>query len=86
MTTISTDSTADTRRALVMHINAQAAERADLEVQYGRVWNTAELATDFEVVGFVAPFVVVKRKADHKLGSVLFQHWPRYYFAFQEDP
>ena len=85
MTTITTDSTEDTRRALVRHINAQAAERADLEVQYGRVWNTAELATDFEVVSFAAPFAIVRWKADHKLGSVLFQHWPRYYFAFQED-
>jgi hypothetical protein len=85
METTSIDSTEDTRRALVMHINAQAAERADLEIQYGQVWNAVELATDFEVVSFVAPFAVVKRKADHKLGSVLFQHWPRYYFAFQED-
>lgn len=85
METTSIDSTEDTRRALVVLINAHAAERADLEVQYGRVWNAAELVTDFEVLGFAAPCVVVKRKADNKLGSVLFQHRPRYYFAYQED-
>ena len=82
----STDPTESIRRVLVVHINAQTAERADLEVQHGRVWNAAELAIDFEVLRFAAPFAVVKRKADHQLGSVLFQHWPRYYFAFQEDP
>ncbi len=85
MKTTSIDSAEDIRRALVIHINAQSAERADLEVQYGRVWNAAELAIDFEVLGFAAPVAVVKQKSDNKLGSVLFQHWPRYYFAFQED-
>lgn len=85
MITTSIDSTEYTRRALMAHINAQAAERPDLELQYGLVWNLAELAADFEVLNFAAPFAMVKRKADNKLGSVLFQHWPRYYFAFQED-
>jgi hypothetical protein len=80
------DPTEETRRALVTHINAQAAERADLEIQYGQVWNAAEFAADFEVLEFLAPFAVVKRKSDQQLGSVLFQHWPRYYFAFHQDP
>jgi hypothetical protein len=48
------------------------------------VWNGAELARDFDVLGFVAPLVVVRRKPDGKLGSHLFGHHPRYYFAFQE--
>lgn len=70
---------------MVAQINSLAAERAELEDRYGRVWNTTELAMEFEVIGFAAPFAVVRRKADHQLGSVLFQHWPRYYFAFLED-
>ena len=49
------------------------------------MWNTSELANDFEVFEFAAPLVVVRRKADDKLGSLMFQHHPRYYFAFQED-
>ena len=61
----------------------QAAERAALEARYGQVWNTSELANDFEVMGFAAPFVVVRRKADNKVGSLMFQHHPRYYFSFQ---
>ena len=63
----------------------QAAERAALAERYGRVWDTSELANDFEVLEFAAPFVIVRRKADKKLGSLMFQHYPRYYFSFEED-
>lgn len=79
------DPTEEARRALVAEINVQAAERAALEARYGSVWNTQELARDFEVLEFAAPFAIVKRKADNKVGSVMFQHHPRYYFSFQED-
>ena len=56
-----------------------------IECRYGRVWSASELANDFDVVGFAAPFAVVRRKTDNQLGSLLFQHHPRYYFAFQKD-
>ena len=79
------DSTEDARRALVAVINCQSAERSALEERYGQVWDTSQLANDFEVLGFAAPLVVVRRKADDKLGSLMFQHHPRYYFSFQED-
>jgi len=79
------DPTEDARRVLVAVINGQAAERAALEERYGQVWDTSELANDFEVLDFAAPFVVVRRKADGKLGSLMFQHHARYYFAFHED-
>lgn len=69
----------------MVHINSLAAERGELEGRYGRVWNTTELALEFELIGFAAPFAVVRRKTDQRLGSVLFQHWPRYYFSFLED-
>ena len=35
-----------------------------IEAQQGHVWNTDELARDFEVFGFAAPLVVVLRN-DH---------------------
>jgi hypothetical protein len=79
------DATENVRRMLVTEINSQTAERPMLEARYGQIWNPTELANDFEVVGFAAPFVVVERKADHKVGSLLFQHHPRYYFAYKED-
>ena len=44
----------------------------------------ANVASGFDVLGFAAPLVVVRRKPDGKLGSLLFRHHPRYYFAFQE--
>ncbi len=44
-----------------------------------------QLARDFVVVGFMAPFVVVRRKTDGVLGSCEFQHNPRLYFNWLED-
>ena len=85
METTLNDSSEDVRRGLLLEINAEPAERALLECRYGRVWSTAELAHEFEVVGFMAPFAVMRRKTDNQLGSLLFQHHPRYYFAFQID-
>lgn len=81
----SIDPTEETRRAMAAEINAEQAGRRALESQYGQVWNTNELGSDFEVLGFMAPFVVVKRKADGKKGSLTFQHNPRFYFNWVED-
>jgi len=78
------DPTENIRRTLVVEINCHAADRGVLETRYGQVWDTTELANDFEVLGFAAPFVVVKRKADHQLGSLMFQHQPRYYFSLSD--
>jgi len=78
-------STEGARQALATLVNLSPLERADLEAEYGQVWDTFELSQDFEVIGFAAPFIVVKRKSDGKKGSLLFQHMPRYYFEFRED-
>ena len=79
------DPTENIRREMVAEINAAPGSREALEAQYGKVWNTSELSEDFEVTGFLAPFVVVRRKSDGKKGSLTFQHSPRFYFSFQED-
>ena len=50
---------------------------------HGQVWDTQELERDFEVIGFLAPFVGVRRRSDGVVGSLLFQHWPRFYFRFE---
>jgi hypothetical protein len=47
-------------------------------------WDTAELQRDFNVVGFLAPFVVVTRKSDGVKGTLEFTHQPRVYFNFRE--
>lgn len=76
------DATENIRRAMVQEINAGCSSRDVLEAEYGQVWDTQELAKDFEVTGFMAPFVVVKRKSDGVVGSMLFRHSPRYYYLF----
>ena len=79
------DITENLRREMSAQINAEAGSREALEAQHGQVWNTDELTTDFSVQGFMAPYVVVKRKSDNKKGSMMFQHSPRFYYGFQED-
>jgi hypothetical protein len=79
------DSTETVRRNLAVKINSAPEERSALEKRHGRAWSASELDNDFEVLGFAAPFVVVRRETDNRLGSLLFQHHPRYYFAFKED-
>ena len=48
-------------------------------------WDTAALSAEFEVIGFMAPFVAVRRKADGAKGSMEFTHSPRFYFNFVAD-
>jgi hypothetical protein len=78
-----TDETEPLRRERLAEINAQPGSREALEAQYGQVWTTVELSEDFEVLGFAAPLVVVRRKSDAKKGSLEFQHNPRFYFNWQ---
>jgi len=46
----------------------------------GQTWSTEQLTEEFEVLGFSAPFVVVRRKSDGVKGSLEFTHMPRVYF------
>lgn len=48
-----------------------------------QTWTTEELGRDFEVLGFAAPYVVVRRKSDGAKGSLEFKHSPRIYFGFR---
>lgn len=48
-------------------------------------WNTQELQEDFEVIGFLAPFVVVKRKSDGVRGTLMFTHSPRLYSNWEAE-
>ena len=59
--------------------------KKELEEKYGRVWTTEELRKEFEVTGFLAPFVSVIRKLDNVKGTMEFTHMPRFYFHFEEE-
>jgi hypothetical protein len=77
------DPTEAIRREQLAAINAEPGNRESLLAIHGQVWDTRQLAEDFEVIGFMAPYVVVRRRADGVKGSLTFQHSPRFYFDFQ---
>ena len=79
------DLTEALRRLRLEELNRAPGSREALEARYGHVWSTDELARDFDVIGFMAPFVVVKRRSDGVVGSLEFQHQPRVYFNFEAD-
>lgn len=76
------DVTETARRQRLVEINLVPGSREDLEAAHGKVWSTDELRDDFEVVGFLAPFAVVRRRSDGQKGSLEFQANPRFYFNF----
>jgi hypothetical protein len=84
------DPTEHFRKQHTAAINSQVestdkdAERARLEAIHGQVWNTDELSKDFNVLGFMAPFIAVTRKSDGVKGALEFQHMPRFYFNFKK--
>ena len=55
-----TDPTEAIRRQRVAEINAEPGSREALEAEHGQVWDTTELQRDFEVLGFLAPYVVAR--------------------------
>ena len=79
------DITEPLRRTRLAVLNAESGDRPALEQRHGCVWDGPELGRDFDVVGFMAPYVVVRRRADRRLGSLEFQHHPRFYFNWRED-
>jgi hypothetical protein len=79
------DPTEEIRRQEQAELNSAAAEREVLEKTHGKVWSTDELRADFEVLGFMAPYVVARQRSTGKKGSLQFQHSPRYYFNWVED-
>jgi len=74
------DDTESIRRAMIAS-NAPAVDVLFAD----KTWDTDALRAEFEVLGFMAPFVVVRRRSDGMKGSMEFTHYPRTYFNFVED-
>jgi hypothetical protein len=72
------DPTEQARRQMVPEVNATKDDQIE-----GQTWDTDTLQRDFTVEGFMAPFVVVRRKSDGQRGSLKFRHSPRVYFDFE---
>jgi hypothetical protein len=85
------DDVEDLRRRRLVEINSTVesddvlTERKRLEARYGQIWDAVQVADDFDVLGFMAPYVVVRRRSDGRKGSLEFQHLPRFYFNFVLD-
>ena len=79
------DPTEMIRRTMVQQINTDAGDRERIEAQHGQVWDTEQLQADFDVVGFAAPLIVVREKTTGQMGSLFFQHSPRFYWGFTAD-
>jgi len=79
------DETETIRRQMVATINADPGSRPDLESKHGKVWDTSQLQDDFQVLGFAAPFVIVRRRSDGVRGSLMFQNSPLFYYSFQPE-
>lgn len=77
------DPTEAARRHRLAEINVEPGSRETLEALHGQVWDTQQLSQDFDVLGFMAPLIVVRRKAEGVKGSLEFQHSPRLYFNWQ---
>lgn len=76
------DATENIRCEMVAEINSRDNTRKSLEAAHGQVWDTRQLQEDFEVTGFLAPFVAVRRKSDNQKGLLEFCHNPRFYYNF----
>lgn len=50
-----------------------------------QTWTRDQVLAEFELVGFAAPFVVVRRRSDGVRGTLEFTHSPRVYFNFVRD-
>ena len=70
MTTNETELLEAMRRSRLVEINLARADRATLEARHGQVWDTERTAaSDFEVLEFAAPYVVVRRRTRWRAGQ-----------------
>jgi hypothetical protein len=81
-----TDPTEATRRAMIAGQQAVGPlTREQLAAVHGEVLSAEEVGKHYQIKSFLAPFVVVERRLDHKLGTLEFQHHPRFYYGWTPD-
>lgn len=77
------DETEMLRRKRIAEINSDDLTREALEAKHGKVWSTDEMMEEFEAIGFMSPYVVVRMRSTGEKGSLEFSHSPRFYFNWQ---
>jgi hypothetical protein len=73
------------RRNELIRVNDRDLAKEALAKDYGEVLTTAETQEKYQILQFMAPYVLVTRLGDGKKGTLQFSHLPRYYFNFQEE-
>lgn len=71
---------------IIASVAARPRTRAELEAEFGQVWDEHELARDFETTAIIPPTFIVRLRTDGTVGSVLLQARPRLYFRFKPSP
>lgn len=79
---MSHDPTESIRREMIA-TGQPAADLAEELGINGPTWTTETLQQDYEVIGFAAPFILVRRRSDRLKGTLEFTHAPRVYFNFE---
>lgn len=74
------------RRKKQRRIVPPPRSRDDLEREFGRVWDTQEVAAEFVITSIIGNEVVVRKKADSVVGTLSYQNEPRLYFRWVEAP
>ena len=85
--TSSVDVTEPIRRAMIEgQQQVGPLTREQLAAVHGDVYDTEEMSAKFRVKSFMAPFVVVEEHGlNGRLGTLEFQHSPRFYYGFTPD-
>lgn len=84
---MSSDPTENTRRSLTASINIEiesqdeTKERERLKKKWGNVYNTEEVQEKFQILSYLAPYIICIEKSTKKKGVLMFQHFPRFYFT-----
>ena len=78
------DHTEEMRRFAMKEMAKKSASYEKLVAHYGKdnVWTSKQVMKTFEVTSFMAPYCTCVRKSDGQVGSLIFQHSPRFYFNF----
>ena len=78
------DHTEEMRRHAMKVMKDEPASFQDLVARFGadNVWTTEQVRKLFEITSFMAPYCTCVRKSDGQVGSLIFQHSPRFYFNF----
>lgn len=79
------DQTEAIRKQMVAELNSEDNTKAELESKHGQIWTTSEMQEEFDALGFMAPFIIVRKRNTGERGSLMFTHSPRYYFSWKPE-